>query len=100
MASIRTSKVNNKLYVQVIDHYYDEEDKVRRLKILKSFGRLSLESKIDAITFLANVEAIEEIKKKSSVIQKKELIQQVSNIGHGFLATYLGNWVIEWIINK
>ncbi|MCD4670356.1 MAG: hypothetical protein K8S14_07915, partial [Actinomycetia bacterium] len=82
MALIRVATERVTRYVQVADYYYDQTGK-RKLKILKSFGKETPESRTEAEVFLSNLKTFEKIKKSSSGLEWDEFLKKVGKIGGG-----------------
>jgi hypothetical protein len=99
MAFIRIASVGEKRYVQVAEYYYDPTG-TRKLKIIKSFGLESSQTKIEAQTFLSNFENFEKLRKNNPNMGWDELLKIFLGIGGGVLAVYLGIEILKWIFDK
>lgn len=99
MAFIRLSNVNGRRYVQVADYYYDPS-RVRKVKIIKSFGLETPQSRMEAEAFLSNFHTFEKLKDQNKDKGWDELLKLFLGIGGGVLAVYLGIEILKWIFDK
>jgi hypothetical protein len=99
MAFIRIASVGDKRYVQVVDYYYDATGK-RKLKIIKSFGLETTQSRMEAHSFLSNFQNFEKLREQNKDLSWDELLKLFLGIGSGVLAVYLGIEILKWIFDK
>ena len=98
IAFIRKTTVKGVDYLQVAEYFHDSTGK-RRLKILKSFGKLKTESKFEAEMFLANVKKMEEIKENNEKLSNDELLKLALKISGGVIGAYIGIKILQWIFD-
>jgi hypothetical protein len=91
--------VNGRRYIQVADYYYDPTGS-RKVKIIKSFGMETPQSRMEAEAFLANFHAFEKLKDQNKDKGWDELLKLFLGIGGGVLAVYLGVEILKWIFDK
>ena len=99
MAFIRVASVGERRYVQVADYYYDPTG-VRKVKIIKSFGLESPQSRIEAQSFLSNFQNFKKLKEQNKNMGWDELLKIFLGVGGGVLAVYLGIEILKWIFDK
>lgn len=95
-ASVRTVKVSNNNYLQVV-RYYRKEGK-SKTKIIKSFGRNTLENRLKAQQFATNYNSLADMAKTE--FERKETLSSLLTFALVLFGTILGAAIIKEILEE
>ena len=95
-ASVRTVKVADNNYLQVVRYY--RKDGKSKTKVIKSFGRDVLENRLKAQQFATNYNSLADMAKKE--LERKETIGNLMTFALVLFGAILGAAIIKEILDE
>ena len=95
-ASVRTTTVNDNHYLQVVRYY--RKDGKNKTKVIKSFGRDTLENRLKAQQFASNYNSLADMAKAE--LERNEKIGSLLTFALVLFGAILGATIIQEIIKE